>query len=103
MAAHGARRGENGRPCEPGSGCIRQVRGTIVRSRRPSGRRTTGGLKPAGYGRRRPGRETINPNLKLAVKRRKTPLAALHGAVARFREGKMIIVVDDENRENEGD
>jgi 3,4-dihydroxy 2-butanone 4-phosphate synthase/GTP cyclohydrolase II len=42
-------------------------------------------------------------DLKLAAKRRKTPFAPIAEAVAAIRDGKMIIVVDDENRENEGD
>jgi 3,4-dihydroxy 2-butanone 4-phosphate synthase/GTP cyclohydrolase II len=42
-------------------------------------------------------------NLKLAAKRRKGPFAPIEDAIAAIRDGKMIIVVDDENRENEGD
>ena len=40
-----------------------------------------------------------------APKRRKgsSPFAAIEDAIAAFRAGKMIIVVDDEDRENEGD
>jgi 3,4-dihydroxy 2-butanone 4-phosphate synthase/GTP cyclohydrolase II len=36
-------------------------------------------------------------------RRPKTPFASIADAVAAFREGRMIIVVDDEDRENEGD
>ena len=42
-------------------------------------------------------------NLKLATKPRKGPFAPIEDAIAAIRAGKMIIVVDDENRENEGD
>jgi 3,4-dihydroxy 2-butanone 4-phosphate synthase/GTP cyclohydrolase II len=35
--------------------------------------------------------------------RRRTPFASIDEAVAAFRDGKMIIVCDDEDRENEGD
>jgi 3,4-dihydroxy 2-butanone 4-phosphate synthase/GTP cyclohydrolase II len=35
--------------------------------------------------------------------RRGSPFAPIEDAVAAFREGRMIIVVDDEDRENEGD
>ena len=37
------------------------------------------------------------------VPRRKSPFAAIPDAVAAIRRGEMIIVVDDEDRENEGD
>jgi 3,4-dihydroxy 2-butanone 4-phosphate synthase/GTP cyclohydrolase II len=33
----------------------------------------------------------------------KSPFASIDQAIAAFREGQMIIVVDDEDRENEGD
>jgi 3,4-dihydroxy 2-butanone 4-phosphate synthase/GTP cyclohydrolase II len=35
--------------------------------------------------------------------RRRTPFASIDEAVAAFRDGQMIIVCDDEDRENEGD
>ena len=35
--------------------------------------------------------------------RRKSPFAPIDDAVNAFRAGEMIIVVDDEDRENEGD
>jgi 3,4-dihydroxy 2-butanone 4-phosphate synthase / GTP cyclohydrolase II len=35
--------------------------------------------------------------------RARTPFAPVEDAIAAFREGRMIIVVDDEDRENEGD
>jgi len=34
---------------------------------------------------------------------KKTPFAPIDAAVRAFRDGQMIIVVDDEDRENEGD
>src|SRR5215467_8627821 len=40
--------------------------------------------------------------LRLA-KSRRTPFATIEAALAAVRAGKMIIVVDDETRENEGD
>src|SRR4029450_9311408 len=36
-------------------------------------------------------------------RRPKSPFASIDDAVAAFRAGRMIIVVDDEDRENEGD
>ncbi len=35
--------------------------------------------------------------------RRKSPFAPIEDAIAAIRDGRMIIVVDDEDRENEGD
>jgi 3,4-dihydroxy 2-butanone 4-phosphate synthase/GTP cyclohydrolase II len=45
------------------------------------------------------------PAMKIAKGARKqpTPFARIEDAIAQFRAGKMIIVVDDEDRENEGD
>ena len=37
------------------------------------------------------------------VKSKSSPFASIDAAIEAFREGKMIIVVDDEDRENEGD
>jgi 3,4-dihydroxy 2-butanone 4-phosphate synthase/GTP cyclohydrolase II len=42
-------------------------------------------------------------SLKLAKGRRASPFAPIEDALTAIRAGKMIIVVDDENRENEGD
>jgi len=42
-------------------------------------------------------------SLRLAKGRRGTPFAAVDQAVEAFRDGQMIVVVDDEDRENEGD
>src|SRR5690349_11903450 len=42
-------------------------------------------------------------SLKLAKGRRASPFARIEDALTAIRAGKMIIVVDDENRENEGD
>ena len=36
-------------------------------------------------------------------RRDKTPFASIEDAVSALRDGRMIIVVDDEDRENEGD
>jgi 3,4-dihydroxy 2-butanone 4-phosphate synthase/GTP cyclohydrolase II len=48
--------------------------------------------------------KTINPKLRLAKPaRRRSPFAPIDEAVAAIRAGRMIVVVDDENRENEGD
>ena len=45
-----------------------------------------------------------NPNLKLAKgARQKTTFAPIDEAIKAIRDGKMIVVVDDEDRENEGD
>ena len=44
------------------------------------------------------------PGLKLAsARRRQTAFAPVEDAVDAIREGRMVIVVDDEDRENEGD
>jgi len=45
----------------------------------------------------------VTPRLQLAKGSRRSPFAPVEDAVAAIRAGKMIIVVDDENRENEGD
>ena len=44
-------------------------------------------------------------NLKIAKGRKKrgTPFAAVEDAIDAFRAGEIIIVCDDEDRENEGD
>ena len=47
---------------------------------------------------------TRQPGLTLASKsRRRSPFAAVEDAVDAIRLGQMVIVVDDEDRENEGD
>jgi hypothetical protein len=43
------------------------------------------------------------PVLALASKKNSTPFARIEDAVAAVRAGKMIIIVDDADRENEGD
>ena len=40
---------------------------------------------------------------KIRIARRRGPFAPIEEAVSAIREGRMIIVVDDEDRENEGD
>ena len=40
---------------------------------------------------------------KIRIARRKGPFAPIEEAIEAVREGRMIIVVDDEDRENEGD
>jgi 3,4-dihydroxy 2-butanone 4-phosphate synthase/GTP cyclohydrolase II len=40
---------------------------------------------------------------KSSAPRKKSPFAPIEQAVAAYRDGQMIIVVDDEDRENEGD
>ena len=37
------------------------------------------------------------------TRRRKSPFAPIEDAIQAIRDGKIIIVVDDEDRENEGD
>jgi 3,4-dihydroxy 2-butanone 4-phosphate synthase/GTP cyclohydrolase II len=46
---------------------------------------------------------TKNPNPKIRIARRKGPFASIEEAVEAIGAGHMIIVVDDEDRENEGD
>jgi len=41
--------------------------------------------------------------LRLAKPRRKSPFASVEQAIDAIRQGRLIIVVDDEDRENEGD
>lgn len=43
------------------------------------------------------------PSLRLAKGRKVSPFTPVHEAIAAFRAGQMLIVVDDEDRENEGD
>ena len=43
------------------------------------------------------------PSLRLAKGRRATPVTPIDEAIEAFRAGQMLIVVDDEHRENEGD
>jgi 3,4-dihydroxy 2-butanone 4-phosphate synthase / GTP cyclohydrolase II len=46
----------------------------------------------------------MTKNIRIAKgARRRTPFASIEEAVAVFRDGQMIIVCDDEDRENEGD
>ena len=40
---------------------------------------------------------------KMRIARRRGPFASIEAAIAAIRAGRMIIVVDDEDRENEGD
>ena len=51
--------------------------------------------------RKRPRKRT--PALKLAAGRSATGFASIEDALAAIKAGKMVIVVDDEDRENEGD
>ena len=49
-----------------------------------------------------------HPSMRVAIHmaasgRRRSPFATIDDAVAAFRRGAMVIVVDDEDRENEGD
>ena len=44
-----------------------------------------------------------NPRIRLAKGRRATPFATIDEAIEAFKAGQMLIVVDDEERENEGD
>ena len=48
-------------------------------------------------------RPTVKAKGPQAVKRRQGPFAPIDEAIAAIREGQIIIVVDDEGRENEGD
>jgi 3,4-dihydroxy 2-butanone 4-phosphate synthase/GTP cyclohydrolase II len=45
----------------------------------------------------------MSGSLRLANRRKKPPFAPIDEAIAAIRDGQMIIVVDDEDRENEGD
>jgi len=54
-----------------------------------------------GSGLRAEGKQ--KPVLALASKKSSSPFARIDDAVAAVRDGKMIIIVDDADRENEGD
>src|SRR5438876_9365924 len=46
----------------------------------------------------------MTKNIRIAKgARKRTPFASIEDAVAAIRDGQMIIVCDDEDRENEGD
>jgi 3,4-dihydroxy 2-butanone 4-phosphate synthase/GTP cyclohydrolase II len=45
----------------------------------------------------------MKSRLKVARPRKKSPFSTIEEAVAAIRAGRMVIVVDDEDRENEGD
>src|SRR5687767_413505 len=46
----------------------------------------------------------MTSNIRIAKgARRRSPFAPIEDAIAAIRDGQMIIVVDDEDRENEGD
>jgi 3,4-dihydroxy 2-butanone 4-phosphate synthase / GTP cyclohydrolase II len=48
--------------------------------------------------------KTKNPRIRIAKgARKRSPFATIDEAIAAVREGRMIVVVDDEDRENEGD
>src|SRR5687768_12410305 len=44
-----------------------------------------------------------SPRLKLARPRQRSPFASIEHALEAIRQGQMVVVVDDEDRENEGD
>ena len=46
---------------------------------------------------------TLSPDDAPLRKPEPSPFASVEAAIAEFREGRMIVVVDDEDRENEGD
>jgi 3,4-dihydroxy 2-butanone 4-phosphate synthase/GTP cyclohydrolase II len=46
---------------------------------------------------------TETPRLRVARSRGKSPFASIEAAIEAFRAGEIVIVVDDEDRENEGD
>ncbi len=56
-----------------------------------------------GSGLGAPGKSHARPVLALATKKTHSPFARIEDAVAAVRAGKMIIIVDDADRENEGD
>src|ERR1041385_1462398 len=45
----------------------------------------------------------MRKNIHIAKGRKTSPFASIEEAVAAIRDGRMIIVCDDEDRENEGD
>ena len=57
-------------------------------------------MKKPTESRRSPG---AGGSLRLAKGRRASPFATIDAAIEAFRDGQMLIVVDDEERENEGD
>ena len=55
-------------------------------------------MRKSGSHSRRPAAATLS-----AVPRRRGPFAPVEDAVTAIREGRMVVVIDDEDRENEGD
>ena len=55
------------------------------------------------WSRRSAGQEMTSKNPKMRIARRKGPFASIEEAIEAIGAGQMIIVVDDEDRENEGD
>src|SRR5690606_36776756 len=69
----------------------------------PRPRRTGHDREPGG---RRPGevrREVDRSRTSIMSTRTKTPFATIEEAIEDIRQGKMVVVCDDEDRENEGD
>src|SRR6185503_4592943 len=80
---------EGARHGEPGVRHARQVRAAGDRDQQQGGE----------AGRH----EGVKTGRRSDVKQRSSPFASIEDAIEAFREGRMIIVVDDEDRENEGD
>src|SRR3954452_10294200 len=74
-------------------------RGQIRRPRR----RARGAVAPARVRRRKQALMTRELEIAKGARRKPSQFARIEEAIESFRAGKMIIVVDDEDRENEGD
>src|SRR3954471_18929753 len=74
-------------------------RGQIRRPRR----RARGAVAPAGVRRRKQALMTRELEIAKGARRKPSQFARIDEAIESFRAGKMIIVVDDADRENEGD
>ena len=58
---------------------------------------------PSAVRQSRPGRGCYDSDVSLPAASREIPLASVEEALDELRRGRMIVLVDDEDRENEGD
>src|SRR5690606_35708661 len=88
VRTHDAQPDDGWRSRQPRGRRARQVRGAGLRAAQPRSDR---------------GNHLMTEQLKLAAPRRRSVFASVEDAIAAIREGQIVIVVDDDDRENEGD